>query len=342
MTLVQRSGFLLPLLMPLLVVVSYYSGQWYLVPLVVFILIPLLDRFSGDFLGNPAESQVSALQRSHFFSILLYGYLPLQMGLLLWGGVVSATLTWSEVIALGWSTGIVTGGIGITVAHELGHRRPWIDRVISCVLLSTVAYMHFFVEHNKGHHSRVATEDDPASARFGESLYQFLPRTVIGSFKSALTIEGAKLKQLGLPFWNWRNLMVWSVAIPLMITLGLSFAFGMKAAMFFLVQAGIAVLLLETVNYIEHYGLRRVRDSAGQYEKVSVSHSWNSNRYLSNALLFNLQRHSHHHVNVTRRYQSLAWFKDSPQLPVGYPEMVITAWIPPLWRKRIHPLISEK
>ena len=339
MTLIQRMGFLLPLSMPLLVVVSYHIGHWYLVPLVVYVLIPVLDRLFGDFVGNPTDSQINGLQASSFYSMLLYMYVPLQVFLLIWGVTLSPVQTWLQLLLLGWVVGIVTGGIGITVAHELGHRRSQFEQTLSCILLSTVSYMHFFVEHNKGHHSRVATDEDPASARFGESFYAFLPRTLVGGFMSAVDIEREKLQRLNRPFWCLENLVIWSVAIPLLIVLCLGVFFGAKAAVFFLVQSVTAVLLLETVNYIEHYGLSRERTKDGRYEKVTVAHSWNSNRYLSNALLFNLQRHSHHHVNVLRKYQSLSWFEDSPQLPVGYPELVVTAWIPPLWRRRIHPLI---
>jgi alkane 1-monooxygenase len=215
----------------------------------------------------------------------------------------------------------------------LGHRRTTLERRLCKLALAQTAYGHFFVEHNRGHHVRIATPEDAASARFGESLYLFTPRSVLGGVRSAWRLEGRRLAHNGRRQLSLHNdiLNAW------LLTLGLFAAlvawFGIGVLPWLAGQAVIGFCLLETVNYLEHYGLRRQKLPDGRYERVNPTHSWNSNTVVMNIFLFHLQRHSDHHVNPQRRYQALRDADEAPQLPAGYGAMMVLAMIPPLWRR---------
>jgi alkane 1-monooxygenase len=207
------------------------------------------------------------------------------------------------------------------------------ERWLSRVALAQSAYGHFFIEHNRGHHVRVATPEDPASARLGESFYAFLPRTVLGSVRSAWELERTRLARLGSPSWSPRNDILGAWAMTVVLLAALIAAFGFVVAPYLLIQAVIGFSLLEVVNYLEHYGLLRQRREDGRYERTRPEHSWNSNNTASNVLLYHLQRHSDHHANPIRRYQALRHVDDAPQLPTGYAGMILLAVLPPLWRR---------
>lgn len=333
-----RLGFLLPLLLPVLVVAGAGVGGFgnLLVPAVIFALVPIMDALAGEDRRNPVEPV-----RGRFFDFVLYGYVPVQFCLLVWAAGMAARISNLELLGLSLSVGIVTGGIGITVAHELGHRRSRVERALAVALLSCVSYVHFLVEHNKGHHSRVATPDDPATARFGESFYRFLPRTLVGSLRSALRIERKRVRREGRPAWSWRNRMYIAVIGPLLACTAMILVGGPAAAVLFLVQSAVAIGLLEAVNYIEHYGLERARHADGTYAKVDIQHSWNASFAITNYLLFNLQRHSHHHVHQSLHYQQLHDLRESPQLPAGYASLVPLALLPPVWHKVMGPRVRR-
>ena len=200
-------------------------------------------------------------------------------------------------------------------------------------MLATTCYLHWAIEHVRGHHRTVATPEDPATARRGESFYAFWPRTVIGGFRSAYQLERDRLARQGGGTGAFENAVHASVLIELAIIVALWWSFGFGAVLFFLAQSFVAVSLLESVNYLEHYGMERKRLPDGGYEKVLPAHSWNSGHRLTNYFLFNLQRHSDHHYRPNRRYQILRDFRESPQLPNGYAGMVLLTLVPPLWRK---------
>ncbi|MDN5760181.1 MAG: alkane 1-monooxygenase, partial [Tomitella sp.] len=234
----------------------------------------------------------------------------------------------------------VTAGIGINTAHELGHKKEGLERRLSRIVLAQSAYGHFYIEHNRGHHVRVATPEDPASSRMGESFYRFWPRTVIGSARSAWELESKRLQRVGSPVWGPKNdvLTAWLMTVVLF---GASLAiFGLGIWPYLLIQAVFGFSLLEAVNYLEHYGLKRQRTSRGRYERCRPSHSWNSNHICTNVFLYHLQRHSDHHANPTRRYQTLRNMEEAPQLPAGYATMILVAVVPPLWRKVMDPKVA--
>jgi len=231
----------------------------------------------------------------------------------------------------------MVSGIAINTAHELGHKRASLERWLSRVALASSGYGHFFIEHNRGHHVRVATPADPASSRLGESFWQFLPRTVSGSLRSSWGLELERLSRSSRGPWTWRNevLSAWAMTVALFAVLAL--AFGPVVLPYLLIQAVVGFSLLEVVNYLEHYGLLRQKRADGRYERCSPEHSWNSNNVASNVLLYHLQRHSDHHANPLRRYQALRHFDEAPQLPTGYAGMIVLAYIPPLWRRVMDP-----
>lgn len=235
---------------------------------------------------------------------------------------------------------IITGGIGITVAHELVHKNTFYQQLFGKILLSTVCYGHFLIEHVRGHHVNVATPKDPASARYGESFYRFYPRTVIGSFKSAWHLEQVRLQRKNLSNWSLYNHFWWIILAPVFIIAITYMTLGLSSALFFIVQSLIAFSLLEVVNYVEHYGLARKQLEDGRYERVSPKHSWNANHWLTNIILFHLQRHSDHHTHAGRPYQVLRHLEESPQLPTGYAGMIVLALIPPLWFKIMNPKVE--
>ena len=341
--LLRRLGFLLALTLPLWVVVgARLGGAWnFLTPAWVFFALPLLDALAGKDTALVLPRGPDGRVWSRFFDGLLYLWVAIQLALLAWAAArVAALPDFASRLGLAYSVGIVTGGVGIVVAHELGHRRRLFDRACASALLATVGYAHFTIEHNQGHHSRVATPDDPATARAGESFWHFLPRTVAGQFASAWRIECARLARAGQPRFGLANRMLWVVAAPVAIVTALGLCFGAAAVVMFVLQASVAISLLELVNYLEHYGLERRLRADGRYEKVTPRHSWNSSQRVGNWLTFNLQRHSHHHADVTRHYPQLEHVEAAPQLPASYAAMILVAMVPPLWRRIMDPRLA--
>lgn len=320
-------------------VLGYWIGQNWLTVVVAFGALPLADWIVGRDTRNPTPADEARADRG---SLPLYAYVPVQLGLIGWAALVVAGGELSTLQALGLtiSVGVVTGGQGITIAHELGHRRSAVDRGLAQLLLTTVCYGHFTIEHNRGHHARVATPDDPATARLGESLYRFVPRAVVGSLVSAWRLETQRLRRRDEACFSRHNQMLWFLALPVLLALGLYLALGPAAVLFFVAQAAVAFSLLEAINYVEHYGLVRSR-AGGTLERVTPRHSWNSSQRLSNACLINLQRHADHHAHPARPYPLLRHHDDSPQLPTGYPGMVLLALLPPLWFRVMNPRVAR-
>jgi alkane 1-monooxygenase len=254
-----------------------------------------------------------------------------------WAG---GALSWAESLGLALTIGGI-GGIAINTAHELGHKRGRAERWLSKVALAQTFYGHFYVEHNRGHHVQVATPEDPSSARLGESFWAFLPRTVVGGLASAWSLEAKRLRRLGRGTWSLHNdvLNAWAMSVALFAALVGAFGLGIVPWLVF--QALFGLSLLEVVNYIEHYGLLRQKTPGGRYERCRPEHSWNSNHIASNVLLYHLQRHSDHHAWPTRRYQALRHHDAAPQLPAGYPAMILLAYVPPLWRRVMDPRVLE-
>ncbi|MBK5219487.1 MAG: alkane 1-monooxygenase [Thermoleophilia bacterium] len=345
----KRYAWLLGIIVPLAPFIAWgiyaltgVGAVWYFGPILVFIAFPILDIAIGLDNTNPPDSVLKFLEQDRYYRWCTYIFIPVQ-----YGGLVLACAMWSsgdlnvlESIGLALTMGVV-GGIAINTAHELGHKRASSEKWLSRVALAQTGYGHFFIEHNRGHHVRVATPEDPASSRLGESFWAFLPRTVAGSLRSAWEIEAARLDRLGKSHWTLRNdiLGAWAMTVGLFAVLAI--AFGPVVLPYLLLQAVLGFSLLEVVNYLEHYGLLRQKREDGRYERCLPEHSWNSNNVASNVLLYHLQRHSDHHANPTRRYQALRHVEEAPQLPTGYAGMIVLAWFPPLWRRVMDPRLLD-
>lgn len=342
----KRYLWLLSALFPLTVIANlarFANGgatAWlFVTPLFIYAVIPLLDHGLGPDGRNPPEAAVPALEAEAWYRALVVLYVPLFYALLLQGCWLAVQhrepLVW---LGLALSVGAISGA-AINAAHELGHKHPAWERWLARVALAPVAYGHFYVEHNRGHHRRVATFEDPASARLGESFWRFLPRTVIGSARSAWQLERARLAGRGLPAWHWRNECLQAWAMTVLLFGALTAWLGPWALGFLLLQAAYGVSLLEVVNYLEHYGLKRAPGPDGRPEPCRPAHSWNSDHVVSNLFLYQLQRHSDHHAHPARRYQALRSFPEAPQLPNGYAGMVLLAYLPPLWFRVMNPRV---
>ncbi|WP_321810538.1 alkane 1-monooxygenase [Burkholderia sp. BCC1985] len=330
----------LPILSAQLALSTGLHVFWWFGPLFAFGVIPVLDTLIGDDRDNPPEAVVPHLERERYYRCIVYlATLVEYIAFFVCVRIVGThALAWYDYVGFALSLGAATG-ISINTAHELGHKTSRFERWLAKVTLAPVAYGHFFVEHNRGHHVRVATAEDPASARYGESFWAFLPRTVTGSIRSAWRLEKARLERLGHSPWTWRNevlhawamtVVVWAIAIAMA---------GKIVIPFLVIQAVYGASLLEVVNYVEHYGLGRRKLPSGRYERCTPQHSWNSNHVVTNLFLYQLQRHADHHANPTRSYQALRHFDDSPQLPAGYATMILFAYVPPLWYRVMNPRV---
>ncbi len=309
-------------------------GWWFAGPIVVFGVIPLLDTAFGRDASNPPEAVVPSLEADRYYRWCTWLYLPLQYAGFLWAARLATRGDLSPVAYVGLALTVGTvAGIGINTAHELGHKRDRLERRLSKVALAQSAYGHFYVEHNRGHHANVSTPEDPASARLGESFWRFLPRTVGGSLRSGWSLAAAAQVRKQQRVWSWRNDVLNAWALTVVLFAGTVAWLGPRVVPFVVIQAVMGFLLLEVVNYIEHYGLLRQRVANGRYERCRPPHSWNSNNLASNLFLYHLERHSDHHANPTRRYQALRHVDEAPQLPSGYALMICVAAVPPLWRR---------
>ncbi|MDF3311987.1 fatty acid desaturase [Rhodococcus sp. T2V] len=316
---------------------------WWIGALLLFIVLPVLDRFFGPDGQNPPEEVMEQLENDRYYRYCTYVFIPFQLASLVfacylwsadslsWLGIDGGLGLWSK-IGVAFSVAVM-GGIGINTAHEMGHKKTDLERWLAKITLAQTFYGHFYIEHNRGHHVRVATPEDPASSRFGESFWAFLPRSVWGSLKSSWELEKTRMHRLGKSTWSIHNdvLNAWLMSVVLFGALVA--IFGPVVIPFLIIQAVYGFSLLETVNYLEHYGLMRQKTASGRYERCAPAHSWNSDHIVTNIFLYHLQRHSDHHANPTRRYQTLRSMDGAPNLPGGYASMITLAYFPPLWRK---------
>lgn len=306
---------------------------WLLLPLVlVYVAIPILDQLIGEDTNNPPPEVVMQLDNDRYYRILTYLAVPLHFVALIgaaWWATNQNLSGWA-FIGLAVVAG-VTSGLGINTGHELGHKKSRLERTLAKIVLAVPIYGHFWLEHNRGHHRNVSTPADPASSRMGESIYKFSRREVPGAFFHAWAIEKERLERRGLPVWSHDNQILQSYALSAILQGGILIAFGWAMIPFLVIHNICAWWQLTSANYIEHYGLLRLKDDDGRYERCAPHHSWNSNYMLSNLMLFQLQRHSDHHAHPMRRYQSLRHLDDIPTLPCGYFGAYLLAYIPAIW-----------
>jgi alkane 1-monooxygenase len=320
-----------------------WSGQqWMLwLPLVaLYALVPLLDFVFQSDASNPPEQIVPQLEADGYYRFIVYTAVLLHYVALIGGAwfVASYELGWFGLLGHSLLVGAV-GGLSLNLGHELGHKKPKLDRLIARLALAVPFYGHFSKEHNAGHHAEVATPADTASSRFGENIYRFALREIPGGLTRAWRLEREHLKRRGYRTWSRHNEILQNHAISLVLYGGLILAFGVEILPFLVIQIAFAWWQLTSANYVEHYGLLREKRPDGRYERCQPHHSWNANHLASNLVLFHLERHSDHHAYAARRYQSLRHYDDVPQLPSGYFGMFLLAYVPPLWFRVMNPKV---
>jgi alkane 1-monooxygenase len=310
------------------------SGFVVWLPLIYsWFLIPLIELFIKADESNLSQAEEELVRKNIWYDVLLYLVVPFQyfaLGLFLYVTTYWQQ-NWIDVIGKTFVMGLLCGVMGINVGHELGHRSNKAEQFLAKMLLLSSLYMHFFIEHNKGHHKRVGTKEDPASARYNEMLYAFYFRTVIFGYFSAWRIANRDARKKGYKTYSLHNEMLQFHLMQIAFVGLIFFSFGWLTSLLFLVAAGQGILLLETVNYIEHYGLQRKQIAEDKYERAMPEHSWNSDHIIGRVMLFELSRHSDHHYLASRKYQILRHHEDSPQMPTGYPGMMLLSIVPPLW-----------
>jgi len=344
----KRPLWLLSLLVPSLIgagpllAATFGHPGWLWAPLVIaYVLLPLADLWIGEDRSNPPESRVAELEEDRYYRYITWAVVPL---LWIWWVFAawyasSVELGWHSWLALALSTGLV-GGFCINAGHELGHKKTRIERILAQWVLAPTAYGHFVIEHNRGHHRDVATPQDPASARMGESIWRFVVREWPGAWRRAWAEESARLVREGRSAWHPDNEILQTGALTVASWTALAWWLGPAVLPFLAVAAVWANFQLSSANYIEHYGLLRRTGADGRLERCAPQHSWNSNALVSNWILFHLQRHADHHAHASRRYQSLRHFAEAPQLPTGYFGMFLLAYVPPLWFRVMDPRLA--
>ncbi|WP_462249572.1 alkane 1-monooxygenase [Ekhidna sp.] len=328
---------------PFAVLTSLYLGGWYsfIAIIYAFGLIPFLELFTSGSLKNMDKTQEEIAREDRTYDFLLYGLVPAQYFILGYFimQVSQGGLQTFELVGMTLAYGVACG-LAINNAHELGHRNTKGEKIMSKLLLLSSLYMHFIIEHNRGHHKNVATVEDPASSRYGESIYSFYLRTISGCWISAWKLERERLVKIKKSFISIHNEMIRFQIFQLVLIAVIGYFFGIQVMLLFIGGAAVGFLQLETVNYIEHYGLqRKMKD--GRYERTLPIHSWNSNHPLGRLVLLELSRHSDHHFMASRPYQVLRHFDESPQMPTGYPGMMIMSLFPPIWFKVMHRKIAS-
>lgn len=307
----------------------------FLTPFYAFVFIPVLELILSEDSRNLTDGEIKEKAINRLFDWLLYVNVPIVFSLLVYSLFVftNSALELYEVVGLVVTTGIILGVNGINVGHELGHRQASKERFLGKLLLLPSLYMHFYIEHNFGHHLHAATKEDPATARYNQSVYSFWLTSTVRQYFSAWRIQKKLRKNYNLSFFSIRNDMFWTSVIQIVYLALVYWVFALNGLLFALSAAVVGFLLLETVNYIEHYGLLRSRTKSGRYERVKEIHSWNSNHTVGRIVLYELTRHSDHHYISSKKYQILDCHEESPQLPFGYPTSMVIALIPPLWFK---------
>jgi alkane 1-monooxygenase len=340
----KRLKYLFVFILPLVVYFSFNSnGLSTFFPIIfAFMIIPIAELFLKPDKGNLDEETSLMEKNSKIYDWILYLTIPVQLLMLISFLFVIELTPLLSISFAGkvFSMGLLCGVMGINIGHELGHRSSRMERFLGELLLLTSLNTHFLPYHNEGHHREVATPNDAATAKKGQWLYSFWITSHFKSYAKAWKIENNKMKRNGKSMLSLSNKMVvYTIANILVVGL-IYYLFDFKVLFAFVLAAVIGILLLGTVDYIEHYGLLRKMNESGRYERVKHHHSWNSDHQIGRLMLFNLSRHSDHHYKSSRKYQLLESIPESPQMPTGYPGMMLLATVPPLFfwvmNKRIY------
>lgn len=341
----KRFKYLSILLLPFTVYISFTSTGWltYLPIIVFFVFVPGLELFFKPDKENFTKEEENIEKEHGLYTSILYLMIPIQLVFLVYFFIViqDPELTFSTILGRVHAMGLMCGVVGINIGHELGHRNNRLDELLGEILLLTSLNTHFLPYHNGGHHYNVATPKDAATARKNELLYVFWIRSHFTSYIQAWQLENRRLTLDNKSWFHIQNRMVIYTFCNLLVLGGIYYFLGFFSLLCFLGAAIFGILLLETVNYIEHYALLRKKNEHGRYEKVKRIHSWNSDHVIGKIMLFNLSRHSDHHYNGSKHYQLLKSLPESPQMPTGYPGMMLLAMLPPLWFRLMHKKLQK-
>ena len=314
----------------------------YIAVIFTFIFIPLLEILVKKSDEKYSEEEKKNRLLDPFFDLLLYLNIPIVFGIFFFSiDKLAFTSSLSDIVGIILSVSIVMATNGINVGHELGHRKSIIARTCSKILYLPSQYMHFYIEHNFGHHINVATPEDPATARYKQTLYSFWITSVIRTYISAWKIQLRLLRVSKKSFLSIKNDMIFYTLFQILFLLFIYYNFGLYLTILSLVMSVVSFLFLETINYVEHYGLLRKKELSGRYERVKPHHSWNSNHTIGRIVLYELTRHSDHHFKSSKKYQVLESLEDCPHLPYGYPTSILLSLIPPVWFRIMNPLVKN-
>ena len=320
-----------------------YGGPFvYLTVVYTFVFIPVLESYTKEGKNTYTDDEKKNRNLDPFFDFLLYLNIPIVFGIFFISlNTLLYSNTYFEIIGIILSSSIVMATNGINVGHELGHRKSLFSRTCSKLLYLPCQYMHFFIEHNYGHHINVATPNDPATAKYKQNLYSFWISSVTKTYLSAWKIQLKLLRVSKLSFFSFKNDMIFYTVFQTLFLIFIYFNYGLIITLYSLIMSIISFLFLETINYVEHYGLLRKIKPNGRYERVKPHHSWNSNHTIGRIVLYELTRHSDHHFKSSKKYQVLESIEDSPQLPYGYPTSILISFFPPLWFWIMNPLVRD-
>ena len=331
---------------PLATIIALKSDSWmtFAAAYFAFLIIPLLEFIVGKDSANLSKKDSVKKNISPIFDFMLYFNLPVVYCLVMWSFIRISSFehTLIEIAGITLSMGILLATNAINVGHELGHRKPLFERTFGKLLYLPCLYMHFYIEHNFGHHLKVATPEDGATARYNQSVYSFWITSVVKQYFDAWKKQKELLYRSKNSWVSMKNDMLWYTIIQSLYLTSVFYFFGAKTCAFAIAIGVISFLFLETINYIEHYGLLREKLESGRYERVKEVHSWNSNHSIGRIVLYELTRHSDHHFKSSKKYQVLDSYEQSPELPYGYPSSIILSLIPPLWFRKINPLVPKK
>ena len=312
----------------------------YLAVIFTFVFIPVLEIIVKKSDEKYTDEEKKNRNLDPFFDFLLYLNIPIVFGIFFFSlEKLALTSSVYDIIGIILSASIVMATNGINVGHELGHRKSIIARTCSKLLYLPCQYMHFYIEHNFGHHINVATPEDPATARYKQTVYSFWITSVIRTYISAWEIQLRLLKVSKRSFFSIKNDMVFYTLFQLAFLVFIYYNFGLFLTFLSIVMSVVSFLFLETINYVEHYGLLRKKEPSGRYERVKPHHSWNSNHTIGRIVLYELTRHSDHHFKSSKKYQVLESLDECPHLPHGYPTSILLSLIPPLWFSIMNPLV---
>jgi len=320
-----------------------YGGPFvYLTVVYTFVFIPILESYTKEGKNTYTDDEKKNRNLDPFFDFLLYLNIPIVFGIFFISlNTLLYANTYFEIVGIILSSSIVMATNGINVGHELGHRKSLFSRTCSKLLYLPCQYMHFFIEHNYGHHINVATPNDPATAKYKQNLYSFWISSVTKTYLSAWKIQLKLLRVSKLSFFSFKNDMIFYTVFQTLFLIFIYFNYGLIITLYSLIMSIISFLFLETINYVEHYGLLRKIKPNGRYERVKPHHSWNSNHTIGRIVLYELTRHSDHHFKSSKKYQVLESIQDSPQLPYGYPTSILISFFPPLWFWIMNPLVRD-